>query len=45
MDGIKMAIIRELWIHPSTLVHAEYMIKYGPTPKGGGSLLEWANPQ
>jgi hypothetical protein len=41
----KIAITGELWIHPSTLVHAEYIIKYGPTPKGGGSLWEWANPQ
>jgi hypothetical protein len=40
-----MAITRELWIHPSTLVQAKYIIKYGSMPKGSGIPWEWTNPK
>jgi hypothetical protein len=42
----KMAITRDLWIHPSTLIPAKFMSNYGLTPKssGSGSPWEWTNP-
>jgi hypothetical protein len=36
-----MALKRELWIHPSTLVCAKFTSNYGLTPKSSGSPWDW----
>jgi hypothetical protein len=38
MDRRKKALIRELWIHPSTLVHAKFTSNYGLTLKSSGAV-------
>jgi hypothetical protein len=41
MDRRKMALTRELWIHPSTLVGAKFTSNYGLMPKSSGNPWDW----
>jgi hypothetical protein len=40
----KMAITRDLWIHPSTLVPTKFTSNYESMPKSSDSPWEWTNP-